>query len=178
VTPRRLELNFLSPAQPLRWINYGILALVLLAGLKLAGTYFDAERDIDQLEARKSGTQTNEKSRIPVTSISDATVREADQINLIIDTLTVPWDKLFRSVEAVHRNHVALLAITPDEQSGTVEISGEAADPGAMFDYIDRLQDQPALTRVYLVAHKANDQDPQHSIRFTVSASWLEHNSH
>ena len=53
-------------------------------------------------------------------------------------------------------------------------VAGEAADLGAMFDYVKRLQRQPSLARVYLLNQKLNDQDAQRPVRFTVTASWLE----
>lgn len=177
MTPRQLELNFLPRDTPVRWMAYVIFALALVVGIKLTNTFLNTRNAIGQLESHAAGSQSRHTARNTSAAIPDAVLREADQINQIIDELTVPWDKLFLALEAVHRDRVAVLAITPDQNSGSVEISAEAADPGALFDYIDRLQEQPALTRVYLLNHKTSEQDPQHAIRFTVSASWLNRDS-
>jgi len=109
-----------------------------------------------------------------VSALPEATVREIRHANDVIEQIALPWDRLFRAVESAAGEKVGLLGITPDQKSGTVEVAGEAADLNAMFDYVKRLQRQPSLTRVFLLNHKLNDQDPQHPIRFTVIASWME----
>ena len=91
-----------------------------------------------------------------------------------IDQISLPWDRLFRAIESAANARVALLGITPNLNSGTVEVSGESADLNTMFDYVKSLQRDPALAHVYLLNHQVNAQDPQRPVRFTVSASWTE----
>jgi len=132
-----------------------------------------AKREISQLEARLSRLESRDRPAAKA-ALPESTIREIRRANDVIEQIALPWDRLFRAVESAAGEKVGLLGITPDQKSGTVEVGGEAADLNAMFDYVKRLQRQPSLTRVYLLNHKLNDQDPQHPIRFTVTASWLE----
>lgn len=177
MTPQSLHLDFRSKRDWARWIEIGLLALVLTGGTKLLTAILDTQTNVERLESRKDGSARTQQTRAMLSPLSEATLREADRVNAIIDKLTVPWDKLFRAVETTPRERVALLSLSPDQRAGTAQVAGEAADLGAMFDYIDRLQKQPTLTDVYLLSQKFEEQDPQHPIRFTVTASWLDHDS-
>jgi Tfp pilus assembly protein PilN len=173
---QRLELDYIPHAGGMRWVGIGLLALAALVGAKQADVYVTAKRETAQLEARiaRLDSRGEQSTR---TALPEATVREIRRANDVIEQISMPWDRLFRAVESAAGERVGLLGITPDQKSGTVEVGGEAADLNAMFDYVKRLQRQPSLTRVYLLNHKLNDQDPQHPIRFTVTASWMEKTS-
>jgi Tfp pilus assembly protein PilN len=172
----RIDLDYIPRSGTARWLGTVVLALAALAGAKQVDTYVTAEHEVALLEARISRIQSrNEKSR--VVAMPDSTVREIRRANEVIEQIALPWDRLFRAVESAAGERVALLGITPDQKSGTVEVAGEAADVNAMFDYVKRLQRQPSLVRVYLLNQKLNDQDAQRPVRFTVTASWLEKKS-
>ena len=168
-----LQLDYIAHARSTRWVGIGLLVLAALAGAKQADVYLEARRETAQLEARMSRLDFS-GGRIAKTALPESTIREIRRANDVIEQIALPWDRLFRAVESAAGEKVGLLGITPDPKSGTVEVGGEAADLNAMFDYVKRLQRQPSLTRVYLLNHKLNDQDPQHPIRFTVTASWME----
>ena len=168
-----VDLDYLPRGANGRWMGIALLAASALIGAKQADLYLSAKHEATELEARIDRLESHgQKVRTEV--LPESTIREIRQANQVIDQIALPWDQLFGAVEAAAGEKVALLGITPDQKSGTVEVAGEAADLNAMFDYVKRLQRQPSLTRVYLLNHKLNDQDPQHPIRFTVSASWLE----
>lgn len=169
----RLELDYLPHTGTARWLGIGLLVVAALVGAKQADAYVTAKREIAQLQARLSRFESR-GGPATILALPEATVREIRRANDVIERIALPWDRLFRAVESAAGEKVALLGITPDQKSGTVEVSGEAADLNAMFDYVKRLQRQPSLTRVYLLNHKLNEQDPQHPIRFTVTASWME----
>jgi Tfp pilus assembly protein PilN len=173
---QHLELDYIPHTGTARWLGFGLLALAALVGAKQADLYVTAKRETAQLEARLARLESREN---PATKavLPESTVREIRRANDVIEQIALPWDRLFRAVESAAGEKVGLLGITPDQKSGTVEVGGEAADLNAMFDYVKRLQRQPSLTRVYLLNHKLNDQDPQHPIRFTVTASWIEKTS-
>jgi len=170
---QRLDLDYVPHAGTPRWLGIGLLVLAVLVGAKQADAYMTARRETAQLEARLARLESRGK-QTTLTALPESTVREIRSANDVIEQISLPWDRLFRAVESAAGEKVGLLGITPDQKSGTVEVGGEAADLNAMFDYVKRLQRQPSLTRVYLLNHKLNDQDPQHPIRFTVTASWME----
>jgi Tfp pilus assembly protein PilN len=172
----RIDLDYMPRSATARWLGTAVLALAALAGAKQVDTYVTAKREVAHLEARISRIQSrNEQTR--VVAMPDSTIREIRRANEVIEQIALPWDRLFRAVESAAGEKVALLGITPDQKSGTVEVAGEAADVNAMFDYVKRLQRQPSLVRVYLLNQKLNDQDAQRPVRFTVTASWLEKKS-
>lgn len=169
---QRLELDYLRRPESARWTGIVLLAIAVLAAAKQADVFSTVEHEVAQSQARLERLEAREhpaKAALP-----ESTVKEIRRANEVIEQIALPWDRLFRAVESAAGEKVGLLGITPDQKSGTVEVGGEAADLNAMFDYVKRLQRQPSLTRVYLLNHKLNDQDPQHPIRFTVTASWLE----
>lgn len=175
---RHLELDYLQQgaAGRLRWGGLALLAFAALAGAKQADLYFSAKREVGELEIRQSRLASRDGA-VEKVVLPEATVREIHRANDVIEQIALPWDRLFRAVESAAGDKVGLLGITPDPKTGTVEVAGEAADLNAMFDYLKRLQRQPSLKAVYLLNNKLNDQDQQHPIRFTVTASWMEKTS-
>ena len=170
---QRLELDYILRAGGRRWAGIGLLALAALVGAKQADVYVAAKHEAAQLDARIARLESR-RDQSTKRALPESTVREIHRANDVIEQISLPWDRLFRAVESAAGEKVGLLGITPDQKSGTVEVGGEAADLNAMFDYVKRLQRQPSLTRVYLLNHKLNDQDPQHPVRFTVTASWMQ----
>lgn len=170
---RALELDFVAGASRGRWVGFILLAIATVAAAKLADTYAQSQREVGQIEARIARMERRAggiNSGAP--KLADATIQEIRHANQVIDQITLPWERLFRAVESVANGRVALLGITPDQKGGTVELSAEAADVEAMFDYVKRLQGAPSLARVYLLNHQVNARDPQRPVRFTVTASW------
>jgi Tfp pilus assembly protein PilN len=172
----RIDLDYMPRSGTARWLGFGLLALAALAGAKQLDTFITAKQEVARMEARISRIASRSE-HASVVALPDSTIREIRRANDVIEQIALPWDRLFRAVESAAGEKVALLGITPDQKSGTVEVAGEAADLGAMFDYVKRLQRQPSLARVYLLNQKLNDQDAQRPVRFTVTASWLEKKS-
>ncbi|HWH47037.1 MAG TPA: hypothetical protein VN664_04485 [Burkholderiales bacterium] len=170
-----LELDFVAGSRRGSWLGIALLAVAALATAKVADIYAESRREVGQIEARIARMERRVNG---ITSdapkLDDATIQEIRHANQVIDQITLPWDRLFRAVESVANNRVALLGITPDQKAGSVELSAEAADVEAMFDYVKRLQRAPSLARVYLLNHQVNARDPQRPVRFTVTASWIE----
>lgn len=170
---QRLELDYLRSPRSARWTGIALLAIAALVGAKQADVFATVKHEVAQSQARLERLEAREHPATKA-ALPESTVKEIRRANDVIEQIALPWDRLFRAVESAAGEKVGLLGITPDQKSGTVEVGGEAADLNAMLDYVKRLQRQPSLTRVYLLNHKLNDQDPQHPIRFTVTASWME----
>ena len=99
--------------------------------------------------------------------------QEIRRVNEVIDQLGLPWDRVFRALEGAAAERVVLLGIAPDAKAGMVQISAQAADAEAMFDYLGRLEQQRELSQVYLLEHQRERQKTLRPIRFLVSASWM-----
>lgn len=98
--------------------------------------------------------------------------QQVTAINQAVDALNLPWDALFDTLEAPRYQNVALLALLPDREQGTLKILAEAKTPAEMIGYLRNLQKEPCFSDVILVHHEINDQDPNKPIRFTVEATW------
>ncbi|MEQ1880742.1 MAG: hypothetical protein ABL878_07185 [Burkholderiales bacterium] len=172
---RALDLDFLATGRRRRWLGIGLLALAAIACAKLVDIQDQSQRAIEQMETRlTSGERRLRGTDAQAPKIADATVQEIRAVNQVIDQITLPWDRLFLALESASNARVALLGISPDRGGGMVELSAEAMDSEAMFDYVKRLQASPSLTRVYLLNHLVNVKDSLRTVRFTVSASWIE----
>ena len=175
---RALDLDFVAGNRRGRWLGIGLLAIAAVATAKLADMYAESQREVEQIQARIARIERRANGiNSDAPKLADATIQEIRHANQVIDQITLPWDRLFRAVESVANDRVALLGITPDQAGGTVELSAEAADVEAMFDYVKRLQRAPSLARVYLLNHQINARDPLRPVRFTVIASWIEKTS-
>lgn len=171
----RIDLDYAARAQSGRWFGIAALALAALAAAKLFDVHAEAQREIAHLEARFDQLDRRDSGSAAYSPrLDEATVLEIRHANQVIDQIALPWGRLFRALEAAATSRVALLGITPDQAGGTVELSGEAADLDAMFDYVKRLQRQPELSGVFLLNHQENAREAQRPLQFTVTASWIE----
>lgn len=172
---RALDLDFVAGGGRGRWLGIALLAIAAVAAAKLADMHAESLREVRQIEAsmdrieRRGNGIDGDAPRL-----TESTIQEIRRANQIIEQISLPWDHLFRAVESAANGRVALLGITPDQKGGTAQVSGEAADLDAMFDYVKRLQRAPALVQVYLLNQKINAQDTHRPVRFTVTASWIE----
>ncbi|MCG6877296.1 MAG: PilN domain-containing protein, partial [Betaproteobacteria bacterium] len=96
---------------------------------------------------------------------------EIRDANAVIERMNVPWDALFRELEAAAGDGVALLAIQPDPTSRRVRIAGEARELGAVLGYVERLEAREGLAHVHLLGHEMRDAAPR-PVAFTLIAQW------
>jgi hypothetical protein len=169
---QRLELDFRRARLAPGWAGYALLAVALAFAADLALSYRSLSAQVAGLEAKLLSVP----ARSPGISAS-ASRPGADEYLFARDTvrrLSTPWESLFATLEAAHSERVALLAIEPDAEAGTVSISGEARDYLAALTYVANLAEQKTLRRVHLVRHEPSRAGTLRPVAFTVSASWRE----
>lgn len=105
-------------------------------------------------------------------ALDPALARELRVAERAVEHLALPWDDLFRQVEAASYERVALLAIEPDAHKRELSITGEALDYLAVLTYVARLGERGMLTDVHLVRHEMREDAPQRPLQFTVAARW------
>ena len=66
-----------------------------------------------------------------------------------------PWAKVFRAVEHAADPEIELLEFRPDRRAGTLVLKGEGRSAESVMRYLERLQEDPTFSRVYL-AHTAS----------------------
>jgi len=155
-----------------------LLRLGLIAAVMSAVCYVGVSGEIDRLEARASDNGRAARMLPAPPSESPRDSQELQQeiriANQVVQQMTLPWDRLFRELEASASKEVALLAVQPDPTSRQVRISGEAKNFKAMLDYSRRLGRTDVLRDVVLLGHEVKAQDPQRPVAFSLMARWSE----
>ena len=148
--------------------------LLLAVGLVLAADalfgYISARDQIQDLQRRRAGPQL--AAAAPKEPLSEQTRRELDAARQVLQELALPWDPLFRSIEASIGADTALLAIEPDAGKRIVRISGEARSYLEILNFMLRLEDLQVLTGVHLLNHQIREEVAERPVQFTLSASW------
>lgn len=160
----------------------GLLAWsLLLAGTGLVLGCLVLQQHLNQHTTQQQGhlqtTQrelTGESSAKP--GLSPAQIREQAQnlaeMRKVSQQLRRPWERLFAMLEALPRDNVALLTLTPDARKGQLRISAEARDLDAMLEFHRLLEASDELNDVSLLNHEIVAQSPEHPVQFNLSATW------
>lgn len=163
---RPLELDFVRRPRP--WLAWALLALALFIVVDVGRAWVDARRALAD-----GGRRAEERKRAPVEApVSEQMQRELDNARRILLDLALPWQALFRSVEAAAGEHTAVLTIEPEAGRGQVRITGEARNYLEALNFIVRLEEDKVLERVHLISHEVREDDPDHPYHFAVMGSW------
>jgi Tfp pilus assembly protein PilN len=169
---RALTLDFKQT--PRRWSALG-LAVLALGALALAYVA-NAERglagQIDLAESRLELLAKRGKIKPALPVDAQELQQEIRQANEILQQLSLPWDALFKAVEATSEQEIALLSIQPDVGKRIVRLSGEAKDFDALLAYVRRLEHSQILNHVYLTSHEVRTQVAEKPVRFALVANW------
>ncbi|RFP98093.1 pilus assembly protein [Pseudomonas putida] len=111
-----------------------------------------------------------------VAPLSNAASREQAerlaQMQSVSQQLQRPWQQLFAMLEAQPQDDVALLSLAPDARKGQLRITAEARNLEAMLQYHQRLEGSAELSDVSLLNHEVLAAQPEHPVRFTLTATW------
>ncbi len=156
-----------------------LLALVgLCASAWVILAYVDHARQRDSWEAKLLEIKKMARRTPGVIVEPQRDSRELQQevriANTVLRQIAVPWDTLFREIEANTHESVALLSVQPDVQNRVVRIAGEARSLDALLDYIRRLGTTKALTNIFLTGHEIKAQDAQRPVSFSLVAAWAD----
>lgn len=145
--------------------------LMLLCGVVLVGD--GLLRTAELRETLAAASQPAARPRATgAKPLDPALARELRIAERAVEQLALPWDELFRQVEAASYERVALLAIEPDAHKRELSITGEARDYLAVLTYVARLGEREMLSDVHLVRHETREDAPQRPLQFTVAARW------
>lgn len=172
---RALTLDFRRRHHPHR-LGAAVLLLGLgaVAALGLHARQLAAQTALVEAGLRRVDPALRRKVHTPVSGADVQRVAlELRQARAVAQQLGMPWDELFRTVEAVDAPTVALLGIESTADRRRIQISAEAKDFDAMVRYIRALEARALFADVLLNSHQIQQQDPQRPVRFTLSATWL-----
>jgi Tfp pilus assembly protein PilN len=169
---RALALDFKQT--PRHWSALGLLLLVI--GAIVLATVVNTERSltgqIELVEARMEVLAKRGKIKPAQPLDVQELQQDIRQANDILQQLSLPWDALFKALEATSEKEIALLSIQPDVAKRIVRIGGEAKDFDALLAYITRLEQSKILNHVYLTSHEVRSQDAEKPVRFSLLANW------
>lgn len=103
---------------------------------------------------------------------ADISPETKEQIEATVDALTIPWNALLVGIESADIQDVAILSLEPNRKKEQVILSGEAKNFQSVIQYINRLEDQIMLEKVYLQKHSIDETNISKPIRFTLIARW------
>ncbi len=171
---RPLDLDFRRPlAGPAGWLLLAagvlLLALVLLARQQLAMAGAAARVDLAESERRLPGVAALPLSAAE-TRAQQAALAEMQRLSA---QLSLPWERLFGTLEALANDDIALLSLTPDARKQQLRITAEARDLAAMLAYHRSLEDSDDLRDVALVNHEIVSEVPERPVRFNLTATWM-----
>lgn len=172
---RHLDLEFQPRrSSPLAW---SLLAVgsAMVAGLVLLQHSLQAE----QVEREASVYSLEQQlGRRPATVAPLGTAASREQAERLVQMQSVsqqlqrPWQQLFTMLEAQPQDDVALLSLAPDARKGQLRITAEARNLEAMLQYHQRLEASAELSDVSLLNHEVLAAQPEHPVRFTLTATW------
>ncbi len=172
---RALNLDLRRDGAASKWAGGVLLAAGAVAALLLWNDHrvlaAETAAAESNLRAARPATRRKLAPALPAADVQKAAL-EVKRASEILAQLKLPWNDLFVSVESAKLPDVALLGVESDTEKRHVKISAEAKDLQAMLDYLRFLQTQPTLQDVYLQSHQYQQQDPQHPVRFVLSADW------
>ena len=179
---KKLDLEFIKYS-PFALLNYSWLSLITLSiGLMLATVvwqqYQIKHNELLVISNQLSLLQQQSEQQIRPQNLpveTKATVISAEkklQIQTIVTALIMPWDKLLQAIEAAKTADIALLNLVPNTKSQQVILSGEGKDLPTVLRYVNQLQAQPMLEKVYLQKHTVDTSNLSKPVKFTIFTQW------
>ncbi len=169
--PRPLIHDFIPPrGQARRRLPLLGLLFVLLVGMAFA--YFDVSQTVSLLRAEKRARETTALAVVdaPRRSAEEARAlrQEVQAVNRQIRQLNQSWETLFGDLRTFPGGAVRLLGVDVEARTGSVRVTGVAADATTMADYAAYLADKKSLRSVVLSRHEAEGG----GLRFVIDAKW------
>ena len=169
---RKLGLDFNARRRQNEWVGWTLLLIGLALWGEMGISTFNLQRELASLEKKivKSGAAAKKAKQNSVLSFTPG---EIDYAREIIARIAIPWDDLFKAVETVKIDRVALLALEPDPKTGKLQLRGEAADLSALLTYVARLGRSEQLHDVYLLQHEIKPgMNSSYPVAFSINARW------
>lgn len=176
---RLISLDYIRPLPRRRTASLVLLTLASVFTIYLWHAYQEINTSTEFLEAKiatQPRYQTEPKmNNLQPSSESQTTQIETTHVQHVMSQLSLPWEKIFDTLEDNSTSNVALLSITPNADQRSISLHGEAVNLDALLIYIEKLQNTKFLTSVYLLNHQIQTQDPKKPILFQIITQWAEH---
>lgn len=169
----RLRMNH-AGTRPLETpLAYGLL----FSGIAIAVALFIAMQSLNQQNAvllshisqLQQPVDADRRTNIKLTADQQ---EEMTAVRSVIAELSMPWEPLFRTLEALNSADIKLAAMEPIPRQHKLRLTAEASAISSMLLYVEKMARQPIFKDVVLVTHEqtATGMMP---IRFVIEAAWI-----
>ena len=160
----RLEFNFHSRSP--RPTKVGVaLALAGVVALVWAGNALQAARATEAGLTLRIAAREQEKPR---RTAQPASRRDDDTQARIAAQLAYSWQPAFDALAAARSKKIALVSLEAAQAKSQLRLIAEARQLADAVDFIDALQQQPAVKRAVLIQHEVLYDDAQQPVRFSI----------
>lgn len=83
-----------------------------------------------------------------------------------------PWAKVFAAVERADQSSIELLEFKPDKRNHRIVLRGEARDADALTAYLEALESDITLSKVYLAHRQLVAHNGLNTVSFEIKASF------
>lgn len=155
------------------WFSLFLLVASLSVALFTWQTYQAKRVEHLGLAAKLVEINQQQKRKLPIkqTSVS-IQPEQLKKLQETVNALAIPWNALFEAIEQSDQKDIALLSLEPNSQKQQIVITGEAKNLQVALAYIAQLEDQSALSQVFLQKHSIDEANVSKPVSFTVFAKW------
>lgn len=146
-----------------------IIGLVFCAGVFIYWQQLSS--DAQQLNLSIQALQQHQPS-VARSTIAKQDTAKTQEIGNAITEIVLPWNSVFKALEAASYEGVQMLAIEPNAKTKLVRIRAVAWDNESMMRYLQNLNAQKGLKQVRLVSHEVVDINGHRAIELVAEALW------
>ena len=174
----RFDLDFIQhpPFSLSSWTWLGISVLLTSFVITFFTWQLYQTKQVNQAEFSSKLLEIEQQLNRKETPVNQVSIEIAPderlQIQATVTALMVPWASLLLGIEASDMQDVALLSFEPNRKKNQVTLTGEAKNLESIFAYIQKLEAQPTLEKVYLQKHSIDEANLSKPVTFTVYAQW------
>jgi hypothetical protein len=178
-----IRLVFAGRSSPVTWLLGhaprvpGLAALLLLGALGcLAAVAWKCWETRQQVRSVQNAVvalhlQKRQATRqAPSSGKQVLNVQQRREWNQITRQLNTPWPAILDALESTTPEAVALVAIEPDPQQGSVRLQVEAKTLDTLLGYTEMLKAAAPFQEVVLIKHETNEQDATRPMRLSLDA--------
>lgn len=169
-----IELEHYLRPRPSVPVRAWALAVLLLAGAVALALASVAESDQLTVLQRSNDAMRAAQAVKPVVKAKPAELEQQKRWAELLQERDYPWSRVFAAVERADQAGIELLEFKPDKRNHRIVLRGEARDAESLTAYLEALQGDPTLTRVFLAHRQVAMHGPLSTLSFEIKASLVE----
>lgn len=143
----------LRPRARFRFLGYLAALVIMLVAVVIGHAAYLAQQEAAALAWDSEQLRKRQAAANAQPTPQDVELQR--QWKVLKQERSFPWARVFRAIEHVADPDIELLEFRPDRRQGTLVLKGEGRSAESVMRYLERLQEDPAFSRVYL-AHTAS----------------------